>query len=220
MFVSTIIGQSTETPMPRGASSRFNASDKPDDGELRRAVDAEPLHADEAGHRRGVDDVAALLLREEPRHERLDAVHDAPEVHAHRVFPVRVRRLRHLAEERDAGVVADDVHGTVVADRLVGERVHGGQIADVGPDAVRRGAGASQRLDGAPQRGVVHVGEHELRAAGGERARHRHADAAGAARDHRYATGEGIHAPAYTDVREPHNARLDSGGRRGVRRST
>src|SRR5258708_4455282 len=60
-------------------------------------------------------------------------------------------------------------------------------------------------VDGAPQRGLVHVGQHELRAARSERARHGHADAAGAARDHRHATGERIHAPAYTAVRARHN---------------
>ena len=70
---------------------------------------------------------------EQQRHEGLDAVDDAPEVDAHRVLPVGVRRARHRSEERDAGVVADDVHGAEALDGGVGERADLRRVADVGP---------------------------------------------------------------------------------------
>ena len=50
----------------------------------------------------------------------------------HRVLPVGVRRARHRAEERDAGVVADDVHGAEALDGGVGERADLRRVADVG----------------------------------------------------------------------------------------
>jgi hypothetical protein len=198
--VSTIIGQRTETPMPCGA----------DDGELRRAVDAEPLHADEPGHRRRVHDVPAGLLGEEPRDERLDAVHDTPEVDAHRVLPVGVRRLRDLAEERDAGVVADDVHAAEAADGLVGEGLDRGAVADVGADGVHGRAVARELGGGAGERRVVHVGEHEPRPPGGEGARHRHADAARSARDHGHASVECVHRRRLHRASRRAQSRLDT----------
>src|SRR5262249_45336761 len=62
-----------------------------DDRVLGGVVDAETARRDEARHRRGVDDVAGLLRRDHARHERLDAVDDAPEIDAEHPLPVPVR---------------------------------------------------------------------------------------------------------------------------------
>ena len=222
MFVSTIIGQRTDDADSVRRELAVERLGQADDGELRRAVDAEPLHADQARHRRGVDDVAALLLRDEARHERLDAVHDAPEFTRIGVLPVVVRRARgDLAEERDAGVVADDVHGAVVGGSSSSARaLHRGQVADVGADAVRgRAALASSSTARSSAASSMSARTSFAPRAANARA-HGHADAAGAARDRprrdrRRDPCARLHrqrAQATTPVRSP-----DGGHRRLVR---
>ena len=61
-----------------------------DDRVLRRVVGPHHRRRGEPGDRPGVDDVALVLL-DEPRHERADAVDDAPEVHAEHPLPSRLR---------------------------------------------------------------------------------------------------------------------------------
>jgi hypothetical protein len=115
---------------------------QPDHRVLGGVVDAEALGGDEAGHGRGVDDVAVRLLRDHPRHEGLDPVDHAPQVHADGPLPVLMRGLVEPAPQRDAGIVAEDVHRPALTPGPIGEDFHVGPPAHVGAD----GDGAGARL--------------------------------------------------------------------------
>ena len=116
---------------------------------------------------------------------------------AHRELPVGVRALRDRAEERDAGVVADDV-GRAEVPRTSRRRAprpgraRRRRCGTVSTSAPRARCSSAARSRAA----CVEVGEHELRAARRERARHRRADAAGAAGDDRHAPLERVHPRA------------------------
>src|SRR5918997_1221426 len=69
-------------------------------------------------------------------HERLGAVHDAPEVDVHQPLEVVVGHRVDRGQERDAGVVEHQVDPAVVVDDPVGPRVHRGPVGHV--DALRR----------------------------------------------------------------------------------
>ena len=90
-----------------------------DDRVLRRRVDAVVLTRDQTQVRAGVDQMTLLLL-DQDRDERPDAVHDAPEVHVEQPAEGVARLLPELQAEAglagspvgvrgDAGVVADEV---------------------------------------------------------------------------------------------------------------
>ena len=112
--------------------SFWSVSDRPDHRVLGGVVDPEPLRGDEAGHGRGVDDVAVGLLRDHARHEGLHAVDHAPEVDADRPLPVLMGGGVEPAPEGDARVVAEDVHRAELRPGAVGEGAHVGEAAHVG----------------------------------------------------------------------------------------
>src|SRR5262249_4794874 len=149
-----------------------------DDGELGRAVDAEPFHADEAAHRGGVYDMSSLPLGNETGGERLHAVDDAPEVHPHGVIPVRGRGVDQVTEDGDAGVVAHHVDSPEALDGGGGQRLDLRRLAHVRRDREHVGAGGAERGRGALQRRGIDVREHDAGAAGGEGGGHTRADAA------------------------------------------
>ena len=79
---------------------------------------------DAAVARRRVHDVARVAVLEHPRHEGVDAVDDAAQVHGEGPAPVVERVLPDLAlgADADAGVVAQHVHRPVGGVRLVAQR--------------------------------------------------------------------------------------------------
>ena len=112
-------GHSTETftGEPVIASSNASASESPTTACFVAVYGLMNGQRLQPGDRRGVDDVALLLL-DEPGDERADAVQHAPEVHAERPVPARLRDLPHQpAAAADARVVAHDVRGAEVACR-------------------------------------------------------------------------------------------------------
>ncbi len=113
--------------------------------ELRRRVDARARAGDERGHRGRVDDVPALPVRLDPRHEGDDAVDDAAEVDAEHPVPVLVRRVGDVVEEVDAGVVAEDVHVPEDALGLVGGTRERLAVGDVQLDRVHVAAELGRR---------------------------------------------------------------------------
>src|SRR5882724_44691 len=166
---------------------------EPDHGELGGAVDAEPAHPDQPRHGGRVDDVSAGAAREQAGHEGLDAVHDAPEVDVHGVLPVGVRRGAELAHGGDAGVVAHDVHGAEAPLGCVGERAHALERGHVGRHGEHLGAALAERGGHPLHCRPIDVGEHDVRAARSEGARHRCADPAAAAGDDGDPSLEGVH---------------------------
>ena len=83
----------------------------------------------QTGHRRRVDDVAVVAVRQHPRHERAHAVDDAHQVDAQRPAPVGQRALPGAEPQggrrrRDAGVVEQDVH---VAEAIEGRHRRAGR---------------------------------------------------------------------------------------------
>ena len=51
-------------------------------------------------------------MRQDPRHEGLQSVHDAPEIHVHYPVPVAHPRGFGPATNADARVVTDDMHAS------------------------------------------------------------------------------------------------------------
>ena len=137
--------------------------------------------------------MAAGALLDEDRQEGLDPVYDAPEVDVHGVDPVVVRGVGDLAEQRDAGVVADDVHRPEALACGGGQGLHAVELGDVGPHPEYAGAARLELLRGATESLLVEIGQHQRRPARGEGARHGEPDSAGAAGDDRDAILEGIH---------------------------
>jgi len=151
---------------------------------LADVVGTHPRRRGEAGDRRRVDDVSFAALREHPRDEAADAVDHAPEVHPEDPLPVGERVLPDVLRDRDAGVVAHQVHGAVRVERPLRERLDVGGPGDVGHDREDgRSAGLHLRLD-ARQRSGLDVGEDDLHPFRGERAGHGASDAARRAGHH------------------------------------
>jgi len=80
--------------------------------------------------------VALVVLCEHRRHEGVDAVDDAPDVHAECPLPVAELVLpdRTLCARADAGVVAQDVNRAVRGERRIPELLHRLLRRDVGLD--------------------------------------------------------------------------------------
>ena len=154
-----------------------------DDAELGDVVGGHPRTGHEPRHRCGVHDVPLAALREHDRHEGLHAVDDAPQVHAEHPLPVVERELPGVARTGDAGVVADDVHGTERGERLLGEIVDLGRLGDVGADREHLRALRLDRLGGSGERLLLDVGEDDHHAFGGEALGHAAADSAGGSGD-------------------------------------
>ena len=180
--------------MPCGFELAVQRLGEADHGELRGAVDAEPLHADESGHRGGVDDVAAVRLARQQRHEGLDAVHDAPEVDVHRVLPVahasRWRSRRRVAMP----ALLQTMWTRAEALALPRRRARATLSSAVTSVGTLQHLGRPRSVRPRPlERRRVEVGEHDARAARGEGARHGHADAAATAGDDRDPILEIVH---------------------------
>ena len=103
------------------------------------------------------------------RQERADAVHDPEDVHVQDASPLRQRRFHEAAQERDAGVVHEHVHGAHVAVDGGRERVHGFLVRDVAGERVARHAGRDELGSRLLQRRGVDVRDHEPRTALRER---------------------------------------------------
>ena len=184
MRVCTNPGHSTDTPTARAARGEIVVQRlaQTDDRELRRAVDAQPGDAAETGERRGVDDVALVLLEQE-RQEGVHAVHHPHQVHADRPLPERERGIDDAAAA-DAGVVAHHVDRAERRQRPVADRVDVGGDRHVGRHAHHVGALGLELRHRGRQRSRLDVGQHQAHAVGREALGQRPADAAGPAGDH------------------------------------
>ena len=125
----------------------------------------------------------ALVLLDEPRHERAYPVDDAPQVHAEDPRPVGLAELPHGAARTDTGVVAHDVERAELLDGARGQRIHGGSLGHVGANREHLGAARADLLGGDLERVVLDVGHHHAHALRRESIRQRPADAAGRAGD-------------------------------------
>ena len=161
------------------------------DRELRRAVDAEPTDTTEPRERRGVHDVALVLLEQE-RQERVHAVHDPEQVDAEHPLPQLERRVDDPAPA-DPRVVAHDVHRAERLQRAVPYRVDVGGDRHVGRHAEHGGPRRRERRDRLRQRRLLHVGQHEAHPCGGEAFGHRPPDPARPAGDHGHPVPELLH---------------------------
>ena len=153
MSVRTHPGQSTltPTPVPSSSISAASVSEIVTTRVLRRVVRADARRRGEPGHRRGVHDVA-LRLREQVGEEGLDPVDDAPQVHAEDPGPVVHRRVGDAPTAAHPGVVAHDVHGTVLGEHRRTELGHLVERAHVAADAEHPELGATRPRAGAPPR--------------------------------------------------------------------
>ncbi len=115
-------GQSTLTPMSVVGELEVQRLRQPDDGELRRRVEEAGSSGDQAGARRGVDDVAVAAALDHAGHEGLDAVDDAVEVHADHPVPGLVAHAGGRGRAGDAGVVEQQRHRSEPGLDVVGQR--------------------------------------------------------------------------------------------------
>src|SRR5580658_6346601 len=111
----------------------------PDDSVLGGAVGRQARRPAESGHRRRVDDVPLPLL-DHPRHERANAVDDAPEVDPEGPLPVGEWLLPREAAGPDARVVADDVRGAEALVDFAREKLDVLPLRHVGANAQRFGS--------------------------------------------------------------------------------
>ena len=139
--------------------------------------------------------VAGIALRrfEHQRREHAHAVRDAHEVDADDPLPVLQRVLPDQAARAHAGVVEDEMRHAEARQRRRAHRLDLVRLRHV--EAEREHLGA-QRLDlrgGLVQRVLLHVGHHEVHAAGGGQARGLQAEARCRARDDRGPALERLH---------------------------
>ena len=150
--------------------------------------------ANEAGQRRGVHDVA-LVLGDQPGHERAEAMDHAHQVDAEHPLPFAVGLIPARPDvTRDPRVVADDVHRAEPFPSCARERVDGTGIGDIRRDAQHLGPGGLMLRDRAFERDGIDVGEDQSHPLGGEASRQRRADPSGPARDHRDLPVQLLHA--------------------------
>ena len=123
-----------------------------------------------AGHqsrdrRRRVDVPLLLLLDQRP--EDLHAIDGAPQVDGEGPLPVIDRHLGDRAEDADAGVVAEHVHGAERVHRRLGQRLHVRQLGDVGGNADDVGPTPKLGHRGI-ERVLANIGEYHPHAGAGE----------------------------------------------------
>ena len=125
--------------------------------------------ARQRGDRRSVHDVARRTFLEHARQERVDAVQDPEHVDTEEPVPVFDLQILHVAEDENAGVVAQHMDSTELRVRSIGECLHRREVGHVGPDRERPGA-ECLRLVGNRASGLlldvgddhVHAGAREL----------------------------------------------------------
>ena len=149
--------------------------------ELRRGVSGLPRRRDDAKNAGEVDDMGFALARK-MRQERARAVHHAPEIDVHEPVHLRLVDLVEVADQRDAGIVDEDVEGRVGRRRGMRERLDLLAIADI--DAVHGNPlrmGAADLGGDGLQAGLVAIRQRQVAAARGKFNRERPADPAGGA---------------------------------------
>ena len=137
------------------------------------AVDGGVRQAEEAGHRRDVDDVAGVLFLHDRQHG-LHAMERAEEIHVEQRLRVGNLGLLERRAQADAGIVDEDVDAAKLGERLCDEIVYVFTAGDITAGRAR--------------------GRDNLRACVGKRPRHRGAKAAaGAGDDHDFAGEAFVH---------------------------
>ena len=125
----------------------------------------------------------------EMRQKGARRMHRAPEIDIEQPLHLRLVDLVKLTEQRDAGIVDDDVQRRVRGDRLA--RKGGDRLAIADVEAVKADFSRGARSCGTGgdfgcgrlQAGLVAIGECEIGPARGKLDRQRPADAAGSTRD-------------------------------------
>jgi hypothetical protein len=134
-----------------------------------------------------------LVLRQQERREGAHAVHHAAQVHAEDPFPVLLGVLPRRAGERDAGVVADEVHAFQLRNGAPGEGFDFGGLRDIHAHREGLDAFARDRFLDASQ--ILHIGQSQVHAFLGKGERHGLAQAAGRAGDRGDLPLERLHRP-------------------------
>ena len=132
--------------------------------------------------------MAARRVGEEVGQERVQAVHDAPQVDPQHPLPVGQGEVGDVAAPTDAGVVAEQVDPAEARHHGVGEGLHRRRVAHVGHDA-----GDPELGGGGLESTGLDVGDHHGHALASQARRQRPADAAGPARDDRNPTRDALH---------------------------
>src|SRR5262249_24781432 len=120
-------------------------------------------------------------LLDEQRHERTNAVDDAPHVDADHPFPRRKRRLPRETTAAGTGVQAHDVDGTEPGDDRLGERLHLAGVGHVDDRSLDFATIGFEFGNGAFERVDFDVADHHLHPGAEKLARHAQTDAARAA---------------------------------------
>ena len=156
---------------------------------LGRGVRHHPGARHEPRHGRRVHHVRRPALREQPRQEGVQPVHDAHEVDVDERPPVLEGGVGDRTGVADAGVVEQQVERAAGED-LLGQRLHRRRVGHV--DGVRDGgaAGGPDLVDDGLRAGQVPVHDVDVRAAGGAQPGEGAADAGRAAGDDGRTTGE------------------------------
>ncbi len=162
-------------------------------GELAGVVAAHQRLRGEAEDARDVDHVSRARGLEVGE-ERLGAVDDAPEVHAHDPAVVLGGERRDGARQRDAGVVEDEVRAPVVGDDGVGPGGDGCLVGDVDHRRGETASPAGEQPLGLGETVGVDVGQREVAALGSQLQGQRAADAGARSGDGGDLVGQVLHA--------------------------
>jgi hypothetical protein len=178
MLLLTSPGQTHETPIPFGARLQRRLSLSPRTANL---VDPGRARGEPARHARGVDDIAALAMRDHARRECHHAIDRAVEIDPHQPVPVRIARFLDRLEQVHPGIVEQQGYGAEFRLDAVRRLSHCVARRDVDLDPhdhviVERG----ERLRNGF---LANVGHRDLAAFGEQRPHKANADAIGAAGD-------------------------------------
>ena len=116
--------------------------------------------------------MTAVGVRQQHGQKGVQAVDHAPQIHAEHPLPVREGLVRDQATAADTGVVAEQMRGSEPLTHLVGKRLHGGGVADIGahPDDAELVRSRSERA-------CLDVRDHDVHAHVAEASRKGLADA-------------------------------------------
>ena len=141
--------------------------------------------ARERGDRRGVHDVPGLAPLEHAGQERVDPVQHAEDVHSEQPVPVFDLEVLHVAEDEDAGVVAQYVDRAELVVGRVGEGPHRREVGHIRVPHDRARAARRHLVGDRAARVLLDVSDHDVHPGAGQLEHDRAPDAAPASRDHR-----------------------------------
>jgi phosphoglycolate phosphatase len=147
-----------------------------DDCELGRGIGAEPHVADHAGHRCGIDDMSAFVLRAHMRQERANTVDHAHQVDVDHPAPIVDRDMVDAAACGDTGIIAEDVDFAEGGKGRVGGAFDLIGIGDITGNAANTIAVPGEAFQCLVQRPLLDIGQYHLHALIRKGLRHREAN--------------------------------------------